>query len=191
MTVCLPLALAGLVAAHQASYFAVAGGHHAEALAESGHGYLAQMPLALAILGVLAIVGLAVEGVRTVRGRSRATMAAWPFAVAGPAAFIIQEHLERFLHQGHVPWTAAIEPTFILGLILQMPAALLALGLARLLLRAARQIAAAVHRAFADYQPFTPSGQRHTPLPADTPRRHGPALLAVAPGRAPPVPTPC
>ena len=64
-------------------------------------------------------------------------MPAWPFAVLPPLAFALQEHLERLLHAGAVPWTAVLEPTFLPGFLLQLPFALLAFAVARALLGAA------------------------------------------------------
>jgi hypothetical protein len=104
----------------------------------------------------------------------------------GPAAFALQEHMERLLHHGEFPWSAVLEPTFALGLLLQLPIALAAWLVAHLLLRVTRAVAGAIARALADFvsRPGTPRRPRclvHVSL-----RSRGPALLSVAAGRAPP-----
>ena len=138
-----PLAIAGSQAAHVLAYLAVAPEPDARRalLAATGHGYLHLAPLLLALGTVTALLGLAgsaripdpVSGQRL-----------GPFLVFAPAVFALQEHLERALHDGAFPIAAATEPTFLLGLALQIPFALLAYGVARLLLRVARVLA---HRA--------------------------------------------
>jgi hypothetical protein len=56
------------------------------------------------------------------------------FPVVALATFVVQEHLERLVHGG-VPLLLT-SPAFLVGLVLQLPVALVAWGLARWLLRA-------------------------------------------------------
>jgi hypothetical protein len=63
-----------------------------------------------------------------------------PFAVLAPAIFVFQEHFERLLHDGTFPWAAALDRTFIAGLLLQLPFAAAAYFLARLLLGVVRSL---------------------------------------------------
>jgi hypothetical protein len=88
--------------------------------------------MAFAVLIGFSVAALAVA-VRESEASLRAP--AWLFAVVPPLAFGVQEHLERAL-QGEPTAGAALEPTFVLGLVLQVPFALLAYLLARLLLGA-------------------------------------------------------
>jgi hypothetical protein len=56
---------------------------------------------------------------------------------------VLQEVLELSLHTGQFGWRAALAPTFLPGLALQLPFALAAYLMARLLLRAAERIGVA------------------------------------------------
>jgi len=60
------------------------------------------------------------------------------FAAMPPLAFALQEHLERLFHGAGVAGVV-LEPTFLLGLVLQAPFALAAYLLARLLLGVAER----------------------------------------------------
>jgi hypothetical protein len=109
-------------------------------LTATGHAYLAYLPGALAVCGVLVVVALAVELAHVLTDRRRARPAALPFAILAPAIFVCQEHLERLLHDGVFPWDAATQPTFVVGLLLQLPFAVAAYLLARLLLGVVRSL---------------------------------------------------
>jgi hypothetical protein len=67
-----------------------------------------------------------------------------PFAVIAPALFIVQEHLETALRTGAVPLGAVIEPTFLPGLLLQIPFAIAGYAIARALVRLADGVRALV-----------------------------------------------
>ena len=112
-------------------------------LAASGHGYLEYAPIALAVCAALVALALARELGGFLRGDAGGSSgpSALSFAVLAPAIFIGQEHFERLTHEGAFPWTLLLEQTFVLGLALQLPAALVAYVLARLLLRATRAVA--------------------------------------------------
>ena len=130
----LPLAIGGSQLAHAEAYRLVYADTHerSHVLAESGHGYLQHFPFAVA-LG-LAVIGVAL--VSRARGRT-GELAAWPFAAIPVATFALQETLER---GGDL--SALIEPTTLVGLALQLPFALLAYAVARLLLQAVDALAA-------------------------------------------------
>lgn len=142
--VALPLAIAGTQAAHALAYRIATPGasERAHELSASGHGYAAYAPLGLAVGAVLVAFAFVVEirhlavapDGRQVRPR------AWHFAVVAPAVFTCQEHLERLIHDGAFPWTTVLGASFIAGLLLQLPFALTAYVLARLLLDAARSL---------------------------------------------------
>jgi hypothetical protein len=137
--VALPLLVAGSQAAHALAYRLVYPGVRvrSQALLVSGHGYLDRLPLVLGVGCAVAFVALAVAALDAARGRPARGLPPWAFALLAPVAFALQELLELSFHTGTVAWQAAIAPTFLPGLLLQLPFALLAWLAARLLLRAA------------------------------------------------------
>ena len=141
-----PLAVAGSQLAHALGYWLVTpdADRRTLLLAATGHGYYAYLPLALALGSVFVGLALAAEVRHLVAGRSRrgaAGPSAMTFAVLAPAIFCFQEHFERLVHHGGFPWSAAFETSFVVGLLLQVPFALAAYVVARLLLGAARSVA--------------------------------------------------
>jgi hypothetical protein len=121
----------GWVAAHGLAYrIAVPdAAERRHLLEETGHAYLDPAPLLALIVSLLA-VGF---GCCLLRGRT-GFRTPWAFALLPPGAFVVQEHLERALHEGQLPLTAALDPTFAVGLLLQLPFAAAALFVARALL---------------------------------------------------------
>jgi hypothetical protein len=149
--VTLPLAVAGTQVAHALAYRLVTPGAEVRThgLAASGHGYLEYLPLVLAIGAVLVAFALTAEVRRLVEGTGGPGLRvrAWHFALVAPAIFSLQEHLERLFHEGILPWDTALAATFIVGVVLQLPFALAAYALARLLLRVARSLGTLLVRA--------------------------------------------
>lgn len=141
-----PLMLAGSQAAHALAYVWVYPQAHARIrmLVATGHGYLTWLPLVLALGGAAALVALAATAVDAARGRPARSLPALGFALLPPLAFALQELLELSLHTGTFAWRALLAPTFLPGLLLQLPFALAAYFVARLLLRAARRIGRAL-----------------------------------------------
>ena len=137
--VAVPLLVAGSQAAHALTYRLIYPGTpvRVHALAITGHGYLDQLPLALGVALAIAAVALLVTVVDAARGRSARALPAWAFGALAPIAFATQELLELSLHTGTFAWHAFGAPTFLPGLLLQLPFSLLAWLAARLLLRAA------------------------------------------------------
>jgi hypothetical protein len=146
--VAVPLMLAGSEAAHALAYrFAYPDLHvRVQALLVTGHGYLRWLPLALGVAAAVVALSLLVTAVDAARGRAPRGLPAWAFALLPPMAFVVQEHLERLLHTGVFPWHEAGTPTFVPGLALQIPFALLAYAIARLLLRTAERAGRVVAR---------------------------------------------
>jgi hypothetical protein len=144
----LPAMLAGTEAAHAFAYRLVFPQDEVRlhVLALTGHGYLAWLPLVLGASGAVALVGLAAAVLDAARGRTVRELPAWAFGLLPPCAFALQELLELSLHTGTFAWHAFAEPTFLPGLVLQLPFALLAYLCARLLLRAAVRLGAALSR---------------------------------------------
>jgi len=117
-----------------------------QALLATGHGYLRWLPLVFGAAAAVVALSLLVTAADAARGRTPRGLPAWAFALLPPVAFIVQEHLELLLHTGVFPWHEAGRPTFLPGLALQLPFALLAWGAARLLLRTAERVGRAVSR---------------------------------------------
>jgi hypothetical protein len=143
--VAVPLMLAGTQVAHGLAYALVY--RQADAgLLQAGHGYLSWLPLAFGAGGALALVGLAGTVVDAARGRQTRELPAAAFALLPPTAFALQELLELSLRTGTFGWRAFLAPTFLPGLALQLPFALVAFVLARVLLRAATRVGLALAR---------------------------------------------
>lgn len=140
----LPLAVVGSQLAHALAYRLATpnDGERAHQLVTSGHAYLAYAPIVLAVCSVLVALALVHElgHVLKERGSQPARPSAFRFAVLAPAIFACQEHFERLVHDGVFPWDAALQPSFFVGLLLQLPFALAAYALARLLLQVARSL---------------------------------------------------
>ena len=134
--------LAGMEAAHALAYRLVfpQASVRGAMLAATGHAYAAWLPLVLALGGAATLVGVTAAVVDVVRGRHVRELGAGAFAALPPLAFAIQELLELSLHTTHVAWHAFAEPTFLPGLALQLPFALLAFVVTRLLLRVATKV---------------------------------------------------
>jgi hypothetical protein len=140
----LPLVLLGTQAAHALAYDLVYPQAHWRILIASGHGYLTWLPLALALAGAVAFAALCVTAADAARGQPARAVPAWAFALLPPATFVMQEVLELSLHTGTFNPRALVAPTFLPGLLLQLPLALAAYLAARLLLKAAERIGRAL-----------------------------------------------
>jgi hypothetical protein len=132
----LPLAAIGWLAGHSLAYVLVAphGEHREQLLAETGHGYLGVAPLLIACAITLLLAGLVLAMADGLRGLAPGRVAAWPVALVPPLGFAVQEHLERLLELNAFPSGAALEPTFLVGMALQLPLAAAALAVARVVL---------------------------------------------------------
>jgi hypothetical protein len=140
----LPFVLLGTQAAHAVAYELVYPQAHARILLATGHSYLTYLPLALALAGAVALAALCVAAVDAARRRPARKLPAWAFALLPPAMFVAQEVLELSLHSGTFGWRALTAPTFMPGLLLQLPIALAAYVAARALLRTAERIGGAL-----------------------------------------------
>ncbi len=166
--VSVPLILAGSQVAHVLAYRWVYPDARVRlvALVRSGHGYMSLLPFAFGVAAAVTLLSLVVAATDATRGRRGRPLPAWAFALLPLFAFTVQEHLERWLYSGVVPWHEVAAPTFLPGLALQLPFGAAAYVVARLLLRAAERV-----------------GRALAPLP---PRRRSPLLLPVgAPTAAP------
>jgi hypothetical protein len=141
--VAVPLMGAATMAAHALDYRLVAPDASARStlLAATGHSYQAWLPFALAALSASAVIALA-RGAAELRARAHKPAVA-PFLVLPSLAFLLQEHLERLLHDGAFPWHAVTDPTFAPGLALTLPFGFAAYFAARAILHVARAVALA------------------------------------------------
>lgn len=113
-------------------------------LSSTGHGYAAWFPLLAGLAGGVVVAALVSEAVDASRGRPARSLPAWAFGLLPLAAFTVQEFTERWLALGGFPWWMVEQPTFRVGLLLQLPFALAAFLVARLFLRVARRVGAAL-----------------------------------------------
>jgi hypothetical protein len=131
----MPLALAGWLTAHSLAY-TLAAPHDVEReelLADTGHGYLEFEPELLAGALVLVVVGLLASVAEGVSERPQSRPAARILTLMPVLGFVVIEPLERLLHDGAVPYGFVFESTFLVGLALQLPFAVAALGFTRAL----------------------------------------------------------
>jgi hypothetical protein len=179
----LGLIAAGSLAAHLLAYRLAVPDPEARRhfLEESGHGYLDFAPLTSLCLTLVGVGFVA----RLLGGRA-ATAGGSPqlFAVLPLVAFAFQEHVERLIHTGAFPVEAALQPTFLVGLLLQIPFALVAFALTRALLAGADALASALTRRAAPAAALEPLLPVWVEVLAPPRRLHA---LARAP-RGPPFP---
>jgi hypothetical protein len=159
-----PLLGSGVLAAHDAAYWLTGSA------SDGVHGYLSHAPQVL-FLASLAGLLLAPSGGHPSR------VSAHAFVRAASAIFAVQEHLERMVHGGAVPWLVT-SPVFLLGLVLQAPVALLAWIVASRLLRSASDESRT-------WRPRLPAIFRRVPLPAHAAPRS--LVVSRANARAPPL----
>jgi hypothetical protein len=149
--IALPVMAAGSIGAHSLSYLVVsarttegAGEASERASSSGGPSYV------VLFLGIVAATAIVAACARLLLARARVRRAGsvspWLFFVLPPLAFAAQELAERLLHAEAFPFQAALEPRFLVGLLLQLPFGLLALLVARALLRVVERIAEALAR---------------------------------------------
>ena len=120
----LPLATAGWLSAHSLAYALVAP--------HDQHGGVAVPILVACAITVLLAVAIH-DGFRRA---APARVPAWPVGLLPPLGFAVQEHLERFIELNQLPIGTVVEPVFLAGLTLQLPVALVVLGVATVVLAA-------------------------------------------------------
>jgi hypothetical protein len=174
----IPLMLGGTELAHWLAFRLVYPNawDRAQALQQSGHGYFGWLPLACGIGAALLVSGLFLHGQDVSAGRRPVVGpgALYRFAALPPLAFALQEHLEQLLHTGSITGVA-LEPTFMLGLALQLPFALAAYLLARLLLGLAERVGGALTRSVSARRVASaaPRLPRFAPVPLRVPALAG------------------
>jgi hypothetical protein len=143
-----PLMLGGSQLAHALAYRIAYPQAHVRVvrLLATGHAYLSWLPLALGVSSACVLVSLACATLDAARGRPAHALPASAFALLPPAAYALQEVLELSLHTGTFAWHAVLAPTFVPGLLLQLPVAVVVYITARLLLHAAERLGRAFAR---------------------------------------------
>jgi hypothetical protein len=126
--VTLPVALAGIEAAHALANFAFGSPAEGAELFSSVRSGSELLPLTGALALASVVAGVAGRAARP-GGRM---MRALPFALLAPAGFLALETMESLLHAGTLP---ALSATLVAGLALQAPFAAAAYRIARALLR--------------------------------------------------------
>jgi hypothetical protein len=131
----LPLAVASWLGAHCFSYWLVSPGaeQHMGLHAERGHAYLGYTPAIAVWALALVLAGWVLWVAHGLRGRRPSPPPLRLFALLPPVGFAVQEHLERLIGTGGIPADLVLEPTFLVGLALQLPFAIVALLLAHAL----------------------------------------------------------
>jgi hypothetical protein len=186
----LPLMVVGTQVAHVLAYDLVYPSAHVRlsALLASGHGYMVgthgYLPMLLGIAGALDLVAVGWVFAGSLRRSLQRPVPAWTFALLPLLCYALQELIERWLAGSSVPWWMVLQPTFRVGLALQLPFALAAFLLARVLLRAGATAAGRV-RAHA------PRPSDRSPLPTSwlvppITRVAGIATFTLRPARGPP-----
>ena len=177
--VAVPLMLAGSQVAHALAYRIVypQASVRLQDLVETGHGYMSALPLALGVAGAIVVLSLAATAADAALGRGVRPLPLWVFALLPVVGFAIQEYVERWLSWGFFPWYACLQPTFMIGIALQVPFGVLAYLAARLLVRAARHVGRRLAR-------VAPPRPRVVPPPFLAPLQAAAAAAAVA-ARAP------
>lgn len=133
----LPLAGMGWLAGHWLACMLVARDAHdrAQHHVDAGHGYLVvAAPAVIAFAATLLLAGIALTIGDGLRGRARSHLPGWRVALLPPVGFAVQEHVEWLIASDATPFGAALEPTFLVGMALQLPIALGALLAARAVL---------------------------------------------------------
>jgi hypothetical protein len=149
----LPLMLAGTELAHALAYRLVYPNAHVRLseLLSSGHSYMLGaggfVPMLLGIVGALELVAVGWVFAGSFRRSLPRAVPAPAFALLPLLSFILQEFLERALAGTGAPWWMVLQPTFRVGLLLQLPFGLLAFLAARLLLRRTQRAADALSEA--------------------------------------------
>jgi hypothetical protein len=187
--VTVPIAAIGSESAHAITnaLLGAPDGDHGELLT----GRTADLVPLLASLALAAVaLGLAAGPAGRWTGR-RAAVARLPFALLAPGLFVLQEHAETALYAGAGAAAGTVfEPTFLPGLVLQIPFAILGYAVARALVRLADGIRALVLRRGPQRRRAAGPIRTRTPLqvlpPAEAHRwaHSGRAPPAVAAARA-------
>jgi hypothetical protein len=121
-------------------------------LLSTGHSYMgssAYVPMLLGFVLAAELVGLGWVCAGSVRRDLQRPVPAWAFALLPTLGFTLQEFCERLLSGASFPWWMVLQPTFRVGLLLQLPFALVAYLVAKALLRVADRVGRGLRKALA------------------------------------------
>ena len=110
----------------------------------TGHGYLGHVSLVFAVCAAIELVALCSAVAGSLRREAATPLPAWAFGLSPPLGFALQELVERWFYGASFPWWMVLQPTFRVGLLLQLPFGLAAYLVARLLLRVADDVGRAL-----------------------------------------------
>jgi hypothetical protein len=184
-----PLMVVGTQVAHAFAYQLAYPSAHVRlnVLLSTGHaymvGYPGYLPALLGAVGAAELLGVGWVLAGSVRRDLARPVPAWAFALLPMLCFTLQELLERLFLSGRFPWWMVLQPTFRLGLLLQLPFALAAFLLAKLLLRSANRVGASL-RGSAPLPRLLGCASRWVLVVVCPPRRRAPASGHA--GRGPP-----
>jgi hypothetical protein len=144
-----PLMVVGSQVAHALAYSLVFPNAHVRLseLLSTGHsymGYPAYLPMLMGLVGAGELVGVGWVLAGSVRRSLQRPVPPWAFALLPVIGFTLQEFVERWLSGSPIPLEFVLQPTFRVGLLLQLPFALAAYLVAKLLLRAANRVGRAL-----------------------------------------------
>lgn len=168
--VTLPIAVSGCQSGHAAinALVGAPGGARGELLLQRGPGAgLAPFLACVALAAVAAGLAGRAAGAWSAHNAAAARL---PFALVSPVLFVAQEHLETVLRTGAAPIGTVLEPTFLPGLLLQIPFAVAGYLIARALVKLADGVRALV------------GGRRRVPRRTATPAALRPVSLVAPPG---------
>ena len=172
-----------MLLAHQLTW-GVAGHGHEEDVA---HGYLRYGAVFVALAAAAVAVASTRHFVQTVGGAEVGKVpSAMTFAVMPIVGFVFQEHLEHLVAARELEVSFFLSPPFVVGLALQLPFALAAMIVARLILGVVGTVAprcAVGRRPWWVFELVRPCPRRGVDGP---PRSRGLAFACA--GRAPPAP---
>lgn len=146
-----PLSVLGTLFAHALTYRLAYPDAADRALADeaAGHGYLGELRFVTTTCVALIVVAMAMIALEA-RRDVRRTVPPWLFAALPLVAFTAQEALEHVTAGSGFGAEELLGPTFVLGLLVQLPVAAFMYVVARVLSRLAVELSEALARAGVD-----------------------------------------
>lgn len=183
--VCVPVAVAGCLVAHQTGYVFEAPDGFARSLElrSDGHAYFREFVFLFAAAMTMLLAGFALAMHAATDASSPLNPSAKPFAAIPVLVFVIQESTER-IAAGNL-LELFTEVSFVVGLALQVPFGLIAFLFARLILVVAHGVGRIIRTLNERRRPRARS-PRTSIRPRETPTAQRSQLLGRAPRRGPP-----
>jgi hypothetical protein len=137
----------------------------------------------VAVVVLLTAVILGRRVLTSFRAEGPQPLPSWWLAALPALAFLSQEYAEQLVNEDRISWLTVLEPLILIGVTVQLIWGLLAIWLARALLRAAEQLGCALARR-GRHSARRPERLGVRPFHAPEPRL--PVLASQHAGRAPP-----